>query len=96
MVSIHAQRGGWAKRTATKLPLNSDMFQSTPSAVAGRNADNLFVQSPPAGFNPRPARWLGETRVAGDADADGGFVSIHAQRGGWAKRLPTVRSRRMR
>ena len=84
-VSIHAQRGGWAKRafpaTGTPFRLVSIHAQrggwAKPDSVAA-------VARGTKSFNPRPARWLGETTSSHRATAmlD---VSIHAQRGGWAK-----------
>ena len=137
-VSIHAQRGGWAKplnqgqlnrakscfnprparwlgETARRYGRFSSpwRFQSTPSAVAGRNTLMVSFMRLLQSFNPRPARWLGETRrsTAGRS-CNAGFnprparwlgetvdrlrggrvmlVSIHAQRGGWAKPLAVV------
>ena len=116
VVSIHAQRGGWAKPAAFWVAPSSWLFQSTPSAVAGRNVVRPARKSERLGFNPRPARWLGETpgdcasharclgfnprpaRWLGEtADLIAAFaahrVSIHAQRGGWAKRSAAGDSR---
>ena len=42
------------------------------------------MMTPRRGFNPRPARWLGETFEL-PADTSREDVSIHAQHGGWAK-----------
>ena len=60
-VSIHAQRGGWAKPGSLSCHKPRSTFQSTPSAVAGRNPLTREQLTVPVGFNPRPARWLGET-----------------------------------
>ena len=89
VVSIHAQRGGWAKQEQDIKQFQTTGFQSTPSAVAGRNHDVPPSPAVPGGFNPRPARWLGETidRLMGRIAS---LVSIHAQRGGWAKPLAAL------
>ena len=54
-VSIHAQRGGWHEQ------INDDAVSIHAPAVAGRNGHSYPRHFPTCCFNPRPARWLGET-----------------------------------
>ena len=83
-VSIHAQRGGWAKRVWLHRRGNPEQFQSTPSAVAGRNhcrqAERFGLL---VSIHAQRGGWAKRTKKENDmADS---LVSIHAQRGGWAK-----------